>query len=158
MESQIKDLLSDDKLRETYLTNHANPENTNTNTVSDIISGKLYKELIEEQDFSHNDLSLTWNTDGIPIFESSKFFIWPIQSVINELPPHLREKNVLLNGLWFGNGKPAMNTFLIPFTEDCTQLEKRGFTFKDETSPKWFCTRVFCRFASKSYCPKFETV
>ena len=152
MESQIKDLLSDDKLRETYLTNHANPENTNTNTVSDIISGKLYKELIEEPDFSHNDLSLTWNTDGIPIFESSKFFIWPIQSVINELPPHLREKNVVLNGLWFGNGKPAMNTFLIPFS-----LRKEGLHLKMKLIQNGFCTRVFCRFASKSSIPADTT-
>ena len=60
IESKIKDLLSDDKLRETYLTNHAHPENMNTGIVSDIASGKLYKEMIEH-DFSHN-LSLTWNT------------------------------------------------------------------------------------------------
>ena len=69
MESQIQDLLSDDKLRQTYLTNHTIPENMNTGIISDISSGKLYKELIEEHDFSHSDLSLTWNTDGIPIFD-----------------------------------------------------------------------------------------
>ena len=79
----------DDKLRETYLTNHAHPENMNTGIVSDITSGKLYKEMIEEHDFSHNNLSLTWNTDSIRIFESSKFSIWLIQSAINELPLHM---------------------------------------------------------------------
>jgi hypothetical protein len=31
-----------------------------------------------------------WNTDGVPIFKSSGFSIWPIFLIINELPYHLR--------------------------------------------------------------------
>ena len=104
--------------------------------ISDITSVKLYNELVEQHNFSNNDLSLTWNTNGIPIFESSSYSIWPIQSVVNELPPHLRQKNVLLHGLWFANKKPAMNTFLTPFTDDCIQLETNGFMFEDEDHPR----------------------
>lgn len=30
--------------------------------------------------------SLTWNTDGIPIFHSSEYSVWPLEVMINELP------------------------------------------------------------------------
>lgn len=36
-------------------------------------------------DFQHN-VSLLWNTDGVPVFKSSKFSIWPLCFIINELP------------------------------------------------------------------------
>jgi hypothetical protein len=32
------------------------------------------------------NVSFTWNTDGIPVFKSSKFSLWPFYLVINELP------------------------------------------------------------------------
>ena len=34
--------------------------------------------------------TVLWNTDGVPIFKSSGFSIWPIFLMINELPFHLR--------------------------------------------------------------------
>ena len=93
---QIEDLLGEDKLKQ-YLKNHATT-NRNPGIISDISSAELYSKLVESYNFSSNDLSLTWNTDGIPVFESSNYSIWPIQSAINELPPHLREKHILLHG------------------------------------------------------------
>ncbi len=32
------------------------------------------------------NLSLLWNTDGVPIFKSSNYSIWPLYFTINELP------------------------------------------------------------------------
>ena len=81
--------------------------------------------------FSPNDISLTWNTDGIPIFKSSNYAIWPLQASVNELHPHLRHKNILLLGLWFGQ-KPNMNVFLVPFVEECSKLETEGFLYGSE--------------------------
>ena len=75
---QIKDLLGQNKLKQT---------NQTTGVISDITSADLCNDLVENHNFSGNDLSLTWNTDGIPVFESSNYSIWPVQSVINELPP-----------------------------------------------------------------------
>jgi hypothetical protein len=40
------------------------------NTVTDITTSALYKELIIKHGLGPNDLSLTWNTDGIPVFKS----------------------------------------------------------------------------------------
>ena len=84
----------------------------------------MYKELITEHGLSSNDISLTWNTDGVPVFKSSDYAIWPLQATINELPPHLRHKNIMLLGLWFGQ-KQNMNVFLLPFVEECSRLELR---------------------------------
>ena len=95
----------------------------------------MYKELITEHGLSSNDMSLTWNTDGIPVFKSSDYAIWPLQASINELPPHLRHKNILLLGLWFGK-KPNMNVFLVPFVEECSRLETCGFLFGNEIQPR----------------------
>ncbi len=137
MEGQIRDLLLIDKLNH-FLTNHATDRNDRNTigVISDITSGKMYNKLVEDRNFSHNDLSLTWNTDGIPVFESSNYSIWPVQSAINELPPHLREKHILLHGLWFGTEKPAMNTFLKPFVEECKLLETRGLIFENDEQPR----------------------
>ena len=35
-------------------------------------------------------MSLLFNTDGMALFRSSKVAIWPIWTVINELPPNQR--------------------------------------------------------------------
>ena len=35
---------------------------------------------------TENNISLMWNTDGRPVFKSSKFSLWPLYFLINELP------------------------------------------------------------------------
>ena len=154
MKRQIEDLLGEEKLRQ-YLINRPTTNRNTTGVISDITSAELYSKLAENHNFSGNDLSLTWNTDGIPVFESSNYAIWPVQSAINELPPHLREKHILLHGLWFGTKKPAMNTFLKPFIEECKFLETVGLPFEgDGQANKSFCAHSQCRFTSKSHCEK----
>ena len=100
--------------------------------ISDITSSSLYQQLVRKQHLSENDITLTWNTDGVPVFKSSSYSIWPVQCMVNELPPHLRSKNILMTGLWFGQTKPHMNTFLKPFVDECRELEKTGFVYKFE--------------------------
>lgn len=129
LKQQLVDLLNDTKLYN-YLTNR--DLTTQTTIISDITSSLLYKQLVQKHHFSGNDITLTWNTDGVPVFKSSTYSIWPIQCMVNELPPHLRSKNILMTGLWFGKTKPDMNTFLKPFVEECRELERTGFVHKVE--------------------------
>lgn len=72
-----------------------------------------------------NNLSLKVNTDGVPIFKSSGFSLWPAYFEINELPPKKRRQvnNMILGGLWFGEHKPVMTTFLQPFKDALSTLE-----------------------------------
>lgn len=100
---------------------------TMTHDVSDITESKAYHQL----PMRGTDISLTWNTDGAPVFESSKFSIWPLQLMVNELPQEQRNENVLLGGLWFGSSKPQMNCFLHPFVEEMNRLSSDGMMLED---------------------------
>lgn len=98
----------------------------NSATIEDIYDGARYQTYMQQGGFlsERNNISLTWNTDGVPVFKSSKYNIWPLYFVINELPPKKRwcNDNVILAGLWFGSKKPNMLTFLKPFTEGMSRL------------------------------------
>ena len=98
--------------------------------IEDIYDGQRYRELMQSGQFlsERNNISFLWNIDGIPVFKSSKFSIWPLYLVINELPLSKRfcSRNVILAGLWFGSQKPNMMTFLQPFNESISQLYSKG--------------------------------
>jgi hypothetical protein len=76
------------------------------------------------------NISFTLNTDGVPIFKSSKFSIWPVYLMINELPFKMRKlsDNMLLCGLWFGDAKPFIATFSQPLHKSLKKLED-GISF-----------------------------
>ncbi|OXU18265.1 hypothetical protein TSAR_016258, partial [Trichomalopsis sarcophagae] len=42
------------------------------------------------------------NSDGSPIFESSKFAMWPIQMIVNDVPFKIRYSEPITCGIWFG--------------------------------------------------------
>ncbi|XP_032683407.1 uncharacterized protein LOC116849888 [Odontomachus brunneus] len=69
----------------------------------------------------HAFATAIFNCDGVPVFKGSKCFIWPIQIIVNELPPQIRLNNSILYGLWFGKSKPDMNVFLSPFVKDAKE-------------------------------------
>jgi len=60
-----------------------------------------------------NTFTLTWYTDGLQVFKSSKKQVWPLCFTINELPYSKRVKpeNILLAGLWFAVQKPVPEIF-----------------------------------------------
>ncbi|KAK3107860.1 hypothetical protein FSP39_023692 [Pinctada imbricata] len=104
----------------------------NSSAIEDIHDGKLYQELSKpggplSADFPYN-ISLTWNTDGIPIFKSSKVSIWPLYLTINELPvkQRMQTENMILYGLWFGESKPFMGRFTKPLISTLEMLESDG--------------------------------
>ncbi|KAL1480323.1 hypothetical protein MTO96_051129 [Rhipicephalus appendiculatus] len=92
-------------------------------TIHGITRAQCYKNLREEQHVGPDDLTLTINTDGSPVWKSSKTSVWPLQFIINELPPHIRFKNPVLAGLWFGRTHPQMQLFLQKFVEEVNSTE-----------------------------------
>ncbi|KAA0724040.1 hypothetical protein E1301_Tti021649 [Triplophysa tibetana] len=42
----------------------------------------------------------------------------------------MRQDNALLCGLWFGDEKPQMRTFLKLFVDECVKPEDSGFTWE----------------------------
>lgn len=109
-----------DKIQHRFFRKKINDDN-----LEDIYDGSVYKKMVSDGFLSNkNNISFTWNSDGVPIFKSSKFAIWPLYLVINELPPSMRfrRENFILAGLWFGNTKPEPNLFLSVFKEGLKKL------------------------------------
>ncbi|XP_042147830.1 uncharacterized protein LOC120835975 [Ixodes scapularis] len=106
--------------------------------VSDISDGQEHIRLCS--DFSSNDLSLIWNTDGIKVFEKSMYDIWPIQCQIIQLDPTVRKANMLVPAIWFGFSKPNMTTVLTPFVKE---LQELATGFPCVRDGKTVITRVF---------------
>ena len=58
---------------------------------SDIYDGELYRNLASEsilQGISY--VTVTFNTNGIPVFQSSKYLLWPLDLIVNEFPVYQR--------------------------------------------------------------------
>lgn len=143
IKSQVQQLLQRDDLSESLKSTLSSKINV-SGLYEDINCGKLYKNLCDEGGPLHgsHSLSLTLNCDGVPVFRSSTYSIWPLQGMINELPYEVRIKHVMLFGLWFGTGKPNVNSFLKPYTEECQRLSTEGFLISPEKSDSEHCKVV----------------
>lgn len=97
----------------------------NDEKFDDIIDGVLYKQFVDSLSIhdKFNYATATMNSDGSPVFESSKFSIWPIQMIINE-PLDVRTCKPIVCGIWFGKDKPTMNIFLKPYVVHINKLSK----------------------------------
>lgn len=68
--------------------------------IEDVMDGDLYKKHFdkdhffrdtkEEQKNKELHISLQINTDGVSLFRSSAFSVWPVYFIVNELHPMLR--------------------------------------------------------------------
>ena len=78
-----------------------------------------------------NNFSLSYSCDGVPVFKSSKYSIWPLFVSINELPLIQRRRHIILTALWFGPKKPRMDTFLKCFVDEMSKLYEDGLQWSD---------------------------
>lgn len=126
IKNQIEDKLADGNISRCLFS-----EKNEDSFIKDIQDGKMYKTFLGgELCNGYKNLSLSMNFDGAPVFESSSFSIWPMQLMINELPPEIRRKNMMIAGLWFGRGKPPCLSIFEPFTRELDSLAQDGV--------KWF--------------------
>lgn len=97
-----------------------------------IYDGNMYKKLSEFDGplSTQWNLSYTLNTDGCQAANSSKVTVWPIFATINELPPEIGAKHMLLIGLWADTNEPNMNVFLSPFVEEANALSTDGLQWQ----------------------------
>ena len=61
-------------------------------------------------------ISLTWNTDGVPLFSSNNCSLWPVYLTINELLLNVKQRFIMLVALWKGSStsKPRIETIFKP--------------------------------------------
>ena len=81
-----------------------------TENIEDIYDGLIYQKHFKNYGFLANpgNLSFLWNTDGVPLFKSSKISTWPIFLIINDLEPSLtfKSENIIFAGIWYSSKKP----------------------------------------------------
>jgi len=103
---------------------------------ADIYDGYLYKLFSAPGSFLSyiNNISFIWNTDGVPVFKSTKSSLWPVLYTINELPFHdrMKKENILISGLWYGECHPNMLTFLSPQMETLNDIKINGVEINDQ--------------------------
>lgn len=104
------------------------------NNLEDIYDGQIFKDFITDvidRLNIQNFLAFLWNTDGVSVFKSSKFSVWPFFLVNILLPPEhrFRRENVVLAGLWFGKSQPQPNVFMNAIVPEVEQL-RRGVPFR----------------------------
>ena len=59
--------------------------------IEDVYDGLLYKQCVESGFLdSPTNITMQFNTDGVALWNSSKYSLWPVFLRINELPPVLR--------------------------------------------------------------------
>lgn len=128
---QIQNLLENSEIQE-HLNYRFDRPNRIENVISDIYDGVMYEKLSRPGGIlsDPNNFSYNFNSDGSPVYKSSKFSIWPIQLHLNELPPKMRFKHVILAGLWFGTHEPSIQVYLKPFTEQAKSLSSKGVLWR----------------------------
>lgn len=155
LEFQLKSLLTNTHIEESIMTfihqRNARQNADYDGSISDISDSELYRRLNTKysNEGYHHEYLLTYNfnTDGMPIFNSSKRSCWPILLYVNELPPKERFKHVLLVALWIGDKEPTpsmMDTFLQQFVQGALKLFKEGIIIKHGERRKIFKFAPLC--------------
>jgi len=107
---------------------HGNICHDGSSNICDISHGTLYCG--RKNGPFPSSMSLSANVDGVPVFRSSKLCLWPLYYVINNLPIHHRRKHVILQGLWCGQNKPNMTSFLQPVVDELIALHNDGLSWQ----------------------------
>ena len=130
IDKQLENLLNKPELKDSITSYRFEREATRKcEDMGDIYDGCQYRKLFPNGPLGNMDsLSFLWTTDGIPLFKSSKYGLWPFYLSVNELPPnkHFKWENQILAGLWYGTSKPAMLCFLKPIYQGLSGLEENG--------------------------------
>uniref|UniRef100_A0ABD2WH23 Uncharacterized protein n=1 Tax=Trichogramma kaykai TaxID=54128 RepID=A0ABD2WH23_9HYME len=102
--------------RETYL----------EDGITDVQDSLKYKQL----QLAHpGALTFNFNTDGAQLFNSSKKSLWPLELYINELPPEIRFKHIIIAALMETESEPTaklMNLYMKELVEEMQQLREEG--------------------------------
>ncbi|XP_039439443.1 uncharacterized protein LOC120420472 isoform X2 [Culex pipiens pallens] len=134
------------------IVNHRQSSNEE-NDIKDIVDGKIIKNVTQQTRSNATDISLSFNTDGVAVFNSNtRKSLWPIIVTINELPPDLRfsRRNTIVAGLWLSREEPDLNVFLTPFLAQIQKLSENGVQLNEHT--KCSVSTVCCCVDSVARC------
>lgn len=103
-------------------------EKNNPDNIEDLLDGSFYQSLQEPGKIlsNNNNYSMVLNTDGMKVTKRSNVEAWPAFARLVEIPPLIRQKNIILCGVWVNKKHPNMNYFLRPLVEQCNRLSSVG--------------------------------
>ena len=108
-------------------------KNVDLNVKGEIYTGECYRgekvqSFLRESPYN---FTMSYGSDGIHVYESSPYSVWPVFCTINELDFYEKSYFLSMSTLWHGDSKPQQNTFLQPFVEEAQHLYDHGFQWKD---------------------------
>ena len=121
--------------------------------IRDVTDTQSYKKIISRCDLNnmYNStiplLTLSINIDGVEQSKSSKRSLYPLQLVINEFPPHLRPRNIIIPFIFMkGENVDFDDKLLAPFIAELNNLWTNGLTWVSGLSNQQYKTQVcaFC--------------
>lgn len=80
-----------------------------------------------------DDLTVIFNKDEVPLFESSHFKFGLYLYKLMNSPSGEQSQKPVSCGLWFGTGKSFMNSFFMPYVRRMNELPSQGFPWTDST-------------------------
>ena len=113
---------------------------TNPEAIEDILDGEAYQRIPKGQ----YDFTYQFNLDPFSTSKSSNTEVCPIFMKINELPPNLRQKHVILAGLWLGPKNIDYNLFMKVFRKQCNKLSEIGITWRPDPNGEEQVSRFYC--------------
>ncbi|XP_031780995.1 uncharacterized protein LOC116416451 isoform X1 [Nasonia vitripennis] len=147
IKSQLKQLL-DNPMINKHLQYKYIRQKQDSKNIEDVYDGNLYEYLSLPGNVLHDKWNFSYilNTDGCQTSDSSKVSAWPVYLKINELPPKIRDKHMILVGLWVNEEKPVLNTFLQPIITELNVIATEGIEWKmdDETIKSKFIALCCC--------------
>ena len=131
LHSALKDAFETRNLKK-LVHEFGNGMKTENDFICDITDCAKFKFLKKEAITGKYDLCMLWNTDGIPISNSSNSQIWLIQAQIINIPPQHRRNYQFVCGIYYSTvKKPNMTTFLYPFVQRLQNLYRDGINWYD---------------------------
>ena len=103
---------------------------TSDSVLRDMSDSELHKLAVQ---FDKETFTYTISTDGAPLFKMSKRSFWPLQILLNFLPPQIRFKIILIVGIMIvrHETKPdLMNLFINEFMKQARCLLSDGLKIK----------------------------
>lgn len=130
MNNQFKEMMESPGVAEKIMTSRCSRQK-DVDGFEDIYDGEIYKKWCQPGQIlsEPQNLSVTINTDGLALGESSAQSAWPILLSVNELPHRDRKKHMIYAGMWVGNKQPNMTIFLKSFVENLNILSNEGFNW-----------------------------
>lgn len=77
----------------------------------------------------NNEIDVSFNIDGLPLFKSSNTQLWPILGLIK----NYSKENLFVIAMYYGNSKTSpLDIFLEDFVNELFQLLHEGFLFENK--------------------------